>query len=108
MLGSGGRTACAGPVFHYREEFEETEGFPEHLDNSLLFWDWQRPFMKWARLDSDSNLVGIEAFTDAVILRNDGKALEGPDEVGRFQIQRPVDAQFGPDGCLYLLDYGAQ
>ena len=106
MLGSGGRTACAGPVFHYRAEFEDTEGFPEHWDNSLLFWDWQRPFMKWARLDSDSNLMGIESFTDAVILRNDGKALEGPDEVGRFQIQRPVDAQFGPDGCLYLLDYG--
>ena len=106
MLGSGGRTACAGPVFHYKPEFEKTGGFPEHWDSCLLFWDWQRPFMKWARLDSGSNLMGIEAFTDAVILRNDGKAPEGLDEVGRFLIQRPVDAQFGPDGCLYLLDYG--
>lgn len=106
MLGSGGRTACAGPVFHYKPEFENSNGFPEHWDNCLLFWDWQRPFIKWARLDSASKLEGIEDFTDAVLLKNDGKALEGSEEVGRFLIQRPVDAQFGPDGCLYLLDYG--
>jgi cytochrome c len=102
MLGSGGRTACAGPVFHFRPEFEGTDGFPEHFDNCLLFWDWQRPFMNWARLDAESNLAGIEPFTQAVELRNDGQA--GDEE--RFLIQRPVDAQFGPDGCLYLLDYG--
>ena len=102
MLGSGGRTACAGPVFHFRPGFEETDGFPAHFDNCLLFWDWQRPFMNWARLDAESNLVGIEPFTQAVELRNDGQA--GDEK--RFLIQRPVDAQFGPDGCLYLLDYG--
>jgi len=102
MLGSGGRTACAGPVFHFRPEFEATDGFPKHFDKCLLFWDWQRPFMNWARLDVVSDLAGIEPFTQAVELRNDGQA----GDVNRFQIQRPVDAQFGPDGCLYLLDYG--
>jgi cytochrome c len=23
-----------------------------------------------------------------------------------FIVRRPVDAVFGPDGCLYMLDYG--
>ncbi len=87
-VGQGGRTACAGPVFRYRPEFEKTNGFPAHFDNCLLWWDWERRMMKWARLDKDSNLVAIEPFTAAV------------------PAKRMLDAVFGPDGKLYCLDYG--
>lgn len=87
-VGQGGRTACAGPVFHYRPEFEKTGGFPAHFDNCLLWWDWERRMIKWARLDRDSRLVAIEPFTAAVPVR------------------RMLDAQFGPDGQLYAIDYG--
>ena len=104
-LGAGGRTACAGPVFHYRKSFEKTDGFPRHYDNCLLFWDWQRPFLKWARLDEQSNLVGIEDFTDAVLALNEKS--EVPARSTAFVIRRPVDAQFASDGTLYLLDYGS-
>lgn len=107
MLGSGGRTACAGPVFHYRPEYAETDGFPEHFDDCLLFWDWQRPFMKWARFDSEHYLSGIEEFTRAVFLANENNVPNFNDrENPPFVVQRPVDADFGDDGCLYLLDYG--
>ena len=102
-LGKGGRTACAGPVFHYQSRFKRTGGFPEHFDNCLLFFDWQRPFIKWARLDKKSNLIGVEDFTDAVLVANGDGAKNAS---GRLVIKRPVDAYFGPDGCLYLLDYG--
>lgn len=87
-VGSGGRTACAGPVFRYRPEFEKTNGFPARYDNCLLWWDWERRMIKWARLDKDSNLVAIEPFTKAV------------------PAKRLLDAVFGPDGCLYCIDYG--
>ena len=87
-VGSGGRTACAGPVFHFRPEFEKTNGFPAHYDNCLLWWDWERRMVKWARLDKDANLVAIEPFTAAV------------------PTKRMLDAVFGPDGNLYCLDYG--
>jgi cytochrome c len=106
MLGEGGRTACAGPVFHFRPQFRSTGGFPEYFDNCLLFYDWQRPFMKWARLDRDSNLKGIEPFTSAVTLANDKGRMNAAEQRGEYVIRRPVDSQFGPDGCLYLLDYG--
>ncbi len=106
MLGEGGRTACAGPVFHFRPEFRNTGGFPEHFDNCLLFYDWQRPFMKWARLDDASNLKGIEPFTSAVTLANDKGRMNAAEQRGEFVLRRVVDAQFGDDGCLYLLDYG--
>lgn len=106
MLGEGGRTACAGPVFHFKPEFKNTGGFPEHFDNCLLFYDWQRPFIKWARLDNESNLKGIEPFTSAVTPVNDKGKINAAEQRGEYVIRRMVDAQFGPDGCLYLLDYG--
>ena len=106
MLGSGGRTACAGPVFHFRPEFAETNGFPEFFDKCLLFWDWQRPFMKWARFDEEQNLTSIEEFTEAVFLANEGNVPIFEGDHTPFLIQRPVDAEFGADGCLYMLDYG--
>lgn len=105
-LGQGGRTACAGPVFHFRPEFRQTGGFPEHFDRCLLFYDWQRPFMKWARLDEQSRLVGLEPFTAAITVVNDRDRAQAARARGELVVQRPVDSQFGPDGCLYLLDYG--
>ena len=109
-LGEGGRTACAGPVFYWQESFEKTNGFPKHFDRSLLFWDWQRPFIKWARLDANSDLQGLESFAPTTFVtantdeqRKKQKALI---DNGATIIRRPVDATFGPDGCLYLLDYG--
>jgi cytochrome c len=106
MLGEGGRTACAGPVFHFQPGFRSTGGFPDYFDQCLLFYDWQRPFMKWARLDSDSRLLGIEPFPDVVMVANDRAKLTAGEQAGAFVLRRPVDMQFGPDGCLYLLDYG--
>lgn len=105
-LGEGGRTACAGPVFHFKPGFRNTGGFPEHYDNCLFFYDWQRPFMKWARLDKDSNLAGIEPFPGVVVNANDRGKITAAEQRGDYVIRRVVDSQFGPDGCLYLIDYG--
>lgn len=109
-LGEGGRTACAGPVFHYSPSFEKTDGFPEYFDRCLLFWDWQRPFIKWARLDADSNLVGIEPFTNGKVVAGSSaeqvKKLQPAIANGATLMKRPVHAVFGPDGCLYFMDYG--
>ena len=105
-LGEGGRTACAGPVFHYRSDFAKTDGFPAQYDNCLLFYDWQRPFMKWARLDANAKFVGIEPFPATVAVVNNRKSISAAQKTGAFVIRRPEDSQFGPDGCLYLIDYG--
>ncbi len=106
MLGSGGRTACAGPVFHFRPEFRRSGGFPEYYDNCLLFYDWQRPFINWARLNSTSDLQGIEPFPGVIVAANSRDQIQTLEREGRNVIRRPVDSQFGADGCLYLLDYG--
>lgn len=88
MMEKGGRTACSGPVFHFAESFKHTSGYPAQYDNCLLFFDWQRPLIKWARLDKDQRLVKIEPFLTPV------------------KIQRPTMARFDGEGRLYILDYG--
>ena len=108
-MGEGGRTACAGPVYYSHAHVAETNGFPPHFDRCLLFWDWERPALKWARLDAESNLVAVEPFTSAVVLANKPEQIEKlkPEiAAGATLLKRPVDAVFGKDGCLYLLDYG--
>lgn len=101
LLGKGGRTACGGPVFHYAKSNEETGGLPEYFDGCLLFYDWQRPFIHWARLDGDGRLQEILPFIGSA------RVSQGDDDgSGKFQIKRPVDLMFGRDGCLYFLDYG--
>ena len=101
ILGKGGRTACGGPVFHYDSGFEKTGGLPEYFDGMVLFYDWQRPFIHWARLDDGGNLQEILPFTAAA------RVAQGDDDgSGRFQIKRPVDFFFGKDGALYIMDYG--
>lgn len=87
-LGKGGRTACAGPIYRYDAAKHGKVGFPEQFDNCMIFFDWNRPFIKWARLDENSNLVKIESF------------------VKGLQFKRPVAFQFAPDGTLYMMDYG--
>lgn len=87
-FGKGGRTACAGPVFYYDPKFEDIGGLPEKFDHCLLFWDWNRTFIKWARLDENENLVGIEEFPLPTT------------------IKRPSDALFASDGTLWFIDFG--
>jgi len=101
LLGSGGRTSCGGPVFHFKTEFKNTGGFPEYFDKAILHFDWQRPFLVWVRLNEKGNFSSLEPFTDAV------RIAQGPDEPGQpLKIRRPADMVFGPDGALYVLDYG--
>jgi cytochrome c len=101
LLGSGGRTSCGGPVFHFKPEFKTTGGFPEYFDKAILHFDWQRPFLVWVRLDDQGNFSRLEPFPGAV------RIAQGPDEPGQaLKIRRPADMVFGPDGALYILDYG--
>ncbi len=84
-----GRTACAGPVYRYDPDATWPYRLPKHYDNSLIFYDWQRNFMMSVFLDEESNRRGMDPFLEQV------------------KVKRPIDIKFGPNGELYVLDYGA-
>ncbi|MFN9717905.1 MAG: PQQ-dependent sugar dehydrogenase [Planctomycetota bacterium] len=87
-LGSGGRSACAGPVYHFDNSLTSVGRFPKSYDRSLFIYEWTRHWIKIVHLDQNGDLERIEPFL--------------PDQ----KFIRPVDMTFGPDGSLYVMEYG--
>ena len=87
-LGEGGRTACAGPVYHFDPSLDSKRKFPKEFDNTLFIFEWTRHWIKCVHLNDSSNIRRIEPFMD------------------ERKWRRPIDMTFGPDGVLYLIEYG--
>ncbi len=87
-LGSGGRSACAGPVYHFDESLTSAGRFPKAYDRCLFIYEWTRHWIKVVYLDQNGDVVKIEPFM--------------PDQ----KFVRPVDMTFGPEGSLYVMEYG--
>ncbi|MEI7700851.1 MAG: PQQ-dependent sugar dehydrogenase [Planctomycetia bacterium] len=87
-LGSGGRSACAGPVYHFDPALQSTVKFPAAFDKALFIFEWTRNWIKVVHLDDNYNVAKIEPF------------------MPQQKFVRPIDMQFGPEGSLYLMEYG--
>ncbi len=87
-LGTGGRTACAGPVFHFDESTGSSVQFPKAYDGALLIYEWTRHWIKVVHFDEQYQVRSIEPFM--------------PEQT----FVRPIDMSFGPDGALYVIEYG--
>ena len=91
-LGTGGKSPIAGPVYyhdHYPTAgMESNRKFPAYYDGKWFIAEWMRDWINVVTLNEAGELVSIEPFL--------------PDET----FYHPIDLQFGPDGALYVLDYG--
>lgn len=87
-VGTGGRTACAGPVYYYDPDSTAERRFPAHFDRTLFAFDWSRSAIWAAHLDEDSQLSRLEPF------------------LPNMSFVRPIDMQFSPAGSLYVIEYG--
>jgi cytochrome c len=85
---TGGRTACAGPAYHFDPGLDSTLKFPAELDGTLLVFEWSRNWVQVVRFGADSEPASLEPLP------------------GGFEFIRPVDMLFGPEGALYVLEYG--
>lgn len=87
-FGAGARSAMAGDYFSFDPANSETGGFPQYYDSTLFIMEWTRNWIKEVRYDKDGNLLQINPFLDDLTLN------------------RPIDFQFGPDGAMYLIEWG--
>ena len=88
ILGTGGRTALAGPVF-YREDFRNAaRAFPPYYDGKLFIYEFMRHWIMAVTMAPNGDLVSIEQF------------------MPNAQFAAPIEMEFGPNGDLYILEYG--
>lgn len=86
-VGSGGRNAMAGPVY-YNEFYPKETRFPDYYNNKLFIYDWVRGWIKVVTFDKDHNFSKMEPFMPGT------------------KFNAVIDMEMGPDGRLYLLEYG--
>jgi glucose/arabinose dehydrogenase len=87
-LGEGGLSPMAGPAYHYERRNRSPFRWPKQLDGGPLFFDWTRDYVKQFRLARDASVESISPILSS------------------FRFDNPMDMEFGPDGALYVLEYG--
>ncbi|WP_291399285.1 ThuA domain-containing protein [Daejeonella sp.] len=87
QLGTGGRTAMAGPVY-YNETYPKETRYPDYFNGKLFFYDWIRNWIKAVSMKENGDYDNMENFMPST------------------SFAAPVDMEVGPDGRLYILEYG--
>ncbi|MBB5801804.1 glucose/arabinose dehydrogenase [Saccharothrix ecbatanensis] len=88
-LGSGGEAPMAFPIYRYDANNPSPTKFPAYFDQTPFFGEWARNKLHEFRLDSSGKLLKINNFLSSVSLKS------------------PMDVKFGPDGSMYLLEWGS-
>ncbi len=87
LTGNGGRTACAGPFYHFNAALKSERKLPAAYDGAQFIYEWERGWILTARAD-EKGAPRLERFAPEV------------------KLKRPVEMELGPDGALYAIEFG--
>ncbi|GGM90062.1 hypothetical protein GCM10010967_23710 [Dyadobacter beijingensis] len=87
-LGTGGKSPMTGPVFYSDAHQKSERAFPDYYNGKLFIFEWMRDWINVVSLKPDGRYDHIEPF------------------MPKTQFDHPIDMEFGPDGTMYLLEYG--
>jgi glucose/arabinose dehydrogenase len=87
-MGTGCGCPMAGPAYQYDPSLASDRKFPAYYDDTPFFYEWGRDFLKEIKLDG-SRILEISSFLPDV------------------PFNHPIDMTFGPDGAMYLLEWGS-
>jgi cytochrome c len=88
LMDSGGDSAVGGPIFHASDFTDAKRLFPPYYEGKWFITDWVRGWINVVSISDDGKYAGMERF------------LPG------FKLRGPIDMKFGPQGDLYVLEYG--
>ena len=87
-LGSGGRLAIAGPAYHYDAASSSAVKFPQYYDDTMFIADWTRNAIFEVKQNAAGQPFSINRF------------------MPHWTFLRPIDMEFGPDGSMYVIEWG--
>ncbi|MFJ6846734.1 PQQ-dependent sugar dehydrogenase [Streptomyces griseoluteus] len=85
-FGDGSESPMGGPVYHYDPALDSPVKFPETYDGDFFAGEFGRRWIKRIETGADGAVRSINAFP--------------------WTGTQVMDMAFGPDGALYVLDYG--
>ncbi|MFI7386331.1 carbohydrate-binding protein [Streptomyces sp. NPDC049813] len=85
-FGSGSESPMGGPVYRYDAGLDSAVKFPQSLDGRFFAGEYGRKWIKAIEVKADGSPGAIEDFP--------------------WTGTQVMDQAFGPDGALYVLDYG--
>ncbi|EIE98280.1 ThuA domain-containing protein [Saccharomonospora glauca] len=88
ILETGGAAPMGGPVYRYDPDLDSEIKFPEYYDGKPFFYEWARNKIYTITLDERGEVLNLDPWLTSQ------------------QTFAPMDMRFGPDGALYLLEWG--
>ncbi|MDG4828953.1 ThuA domain-containing protein [Solwaraspora sp. WMMD1047] len=88
VIGTGGVGPHGGPIYKYDESLESETKFPAYYNDAVVLGEFTRDKIFMMRTNGSGKLLGVEQLLPGFVFDN------------------PMDMEFGPDGSLYLLEYG--
>ncbi|MGA5898472.1 ThuA domain-containing protein [Streptomyces venetus] len=85
-FGTGSESPMAGPVYRYDPGLDSSVKFPEAYDGDFFAGEFGRRWIKRIEQNDDGSVAKINGFP--------------------WTGTQIMDMEFGPDGALYVLDYG--
>jgi glucose/arabinose dehydrogenase len=88
-LGCGSESPMGGPVYHFDPANPAKTKLPAYFDGKFFAYDWGRGWIKTVSVAQDGTPLDVDPFFPSMSL------------------VRPMDVEIGPDGSMYVLDYGS-
>ncbi|MFF3033396.1 PQQ-dependent sugar dehydrogenase [Streptomyces rubiginosohelvolus] len=85
-FGGGSESPMAGPVYNFDADLDSAVKFPASLDGRFFATEYGRKWIKPVEVEADGSPGTIDTFP--------------------WTGTQVMDSAFGPDGALYVLDYG--
>ena len=87
-LGTGG-APMGGPRYHFDANLASPRKFPAFYDDKWFIAEWNNGWIKTADLNSTGAMTAVQNFALGT------------------GYKRPMDLDFGPDGALYVIEWGS-
>ena len=89
LVGAAGRSATGGPVYRRANFPNAARPFPSYYEGKWLIVEFMRGWIMSVTMDENGNYKSMEKFAP------------------ELNFSSAIDMQFGPDGDLYVLEYGS-